>query len=324
MINVGAGNIQAIKVGAEDAIKAYQGSTLVWTAGGPVYTALTCEYLVVETGETKIANTMGSLCTDMVVDGHQVEASNYYEFTTTGKHIVEWHIAENPNVVPASSFYDVPCLDVVHIPSTTTYIHMYAFNHCTGLTQCDMSGTAISAINSGAFQGCESLNEIVLPPATRIWSNAFDGCHSVTSITFNDALTRIDDYAFREVGELMHGEHDIWLFFPSGVTRIGNYAFAYVRTDDIELNEGLEFIGDEAFFGADELFVEIPSTVTWIGAHAFGQCPLENVTFKGSTPPSFGENPFMNDHLRTISVPSGSLAVYQSALPDYASLMVEY
>ena len=324
MINVGAGNIQMIKVGSEDASKAYQGSTLVWTAEEPIYTALTCEYLVTVTGETKIANTMGSLCTDMVVDGQQVEASNYYEFTTTGKHVVEWHIAENPSIVPVSSFYDVACLDVVHLPATTTYIHMYAFNHCTGLTKCDMSGTAISAINSGAFQGCESLKEIVLPPATRIWSNAFDGCHSVTSITFNDALTRIDNYAFREVGEMMHGSHDIVLIMPSGLTYMGEAAFAHVKTDVIELNEGLETIGPEAFFGADESSIDIPSTVTSIGYDAFGQCPLMDIKFKGSTPPTFDGDPFMYDHLTRIVVPSGSLAAYQAALPSYASIMVEY
>lgn len=313
-----------IKVGSADASKAYQGSTLVWTAEEPIYTALTCEYLVTVTGETKIANTMGSLCTDMVVDGQQVEASNYYEFTTTGKHVVEWHIAENPSIVPASSFYDVACLGVVHLPATTTYIHMYAFNHCTGLTECNMSGTAISAINSGAFQGCESLKEIVLPPATRIWNNAFDGCHSVTSITFNDALTRIDNYAFREVGEMMHGSHDIALIMPSGLTHIGEAAFAYVKTDDIELNEGLETIGREAFYGADESSIDIPSTVTSIGYDAFGQCPLMDIKFKGSTPPTFDGDPFMYDHLTRIVVPSGSLAAYQAALPSYASIMVEY
>lgn len=314
-----------IKVGSADASKAYQGSTLVWTAEEPIYTALTCDYQVTATGQTKIANTMANYCSDMVVDGVVVEASNTYVFNSTGNHRVEWHIIEQyENTIPSDAFRETLTLNIAHLPSTMWGIGSASFYGCTGLTECDMSGTAIWSVNGSAFQNCLSLKEIKLPPCNRIYAYTFYGCTNVTSITFTDTITRIDNNAFDGVGEMMHGSHEIELIMPSGLTYIGEAAFAHLKTDVIELNEGLETIGREAFFGADESSIDIPSTVTSIGYDAFGQCPLMDIKFKGSTPPTFDGDPFMYDHLTRIVVPSGSLAAYQAALPSYASIMVEY
>lgn len=322
MINVGPGNIQAIKVGSEDASMAYLGSTLVWTAEGPIYTALTCVYQVTVTGETKIAHAMATACTSMTVDGVDVTPADTFVFDRVGTHKVKWEMVNSD--MPNFAFMETNALRVVHIPSTMLSIGIAAFYHNTGLTNCDMSGTAIWAIQAEAFEGCSSLEEIKLPPCTRINVYTFSGCTNVTSITFTDTITRIDNGAFDGVGELSHGAHEIELIMPSGLTYIGEAAFAHVKTDVIELNEGLETIGPEAFFGADESSIDIPSTVTSIGYDAFGQCPLMDIKFKGSTPPTFDGDPFLHDHLYHIRVPSGSLAAYQAALPSYASLMVEY
>ncbi len=58
--------------------------------------------------------------------------------------------------------------------------------------------------------------------------------------------------------------------FPSTLKKIGDYAFekCYYLTH-IELNEGLEYIGDYAFYGTRIEEVEIPGSVTEIGESAF-------------------------------------------------------
>lgn len=324
MINVGAGNIQAIKVGAEDAIKAYQGSTLVWTAGGPVYTALTCEYLVVETGETKIANAMvnPTYFTGMTVDGVEAPIANTYVFDTPGLHVVEWQAQDPTNIsIPDDAFREVYGLKVVHLPSVTTYIGMSAFYGCTGLTECNMSGTAIWSINSGAFQGCTSLRSIDLPPCTRIQAYSFYNCTSVSSITLTDTITRIDDYAFSFVGSSSSQAFELEI--PSSVTQIDRSAFDSCHFNGLILNEGLEVIGDDAFNDTDGYSLEIPSTVTSIGSGAFGNQNIDSVRFKSVTPPTLGGDIFFGaGNVNRIEVPAGSLAAYQAVFPGYN--IVEY
>ena len=60
---------------------------------------------------------------------------------------------------------------------------------------------------------------------------------------------------------------------PSTLKKIGNNAFenCYYLTH-IELNEGLEYIGDDAFYGTRIEEVEIPGSVTEIGESAFENC----------------------------------------------------
>ena len=332
MINVGAGNIQAIKVGAEDAIKAYQGSTLVWTAGGPVYTALTCEYLVTTTGETKIGGTIANYCTGMTVDGVDVAAANTYVFETPGKHIVVWNVDQGgySNLdSPIDAFNSTYTLKVVHLPSFTAHIGQSAFYHCTGMTECDMSGTAIWGLNGQAFSRCVSLKEIKLPPCTRLNGHTFDECLGVTSVTFTDALTTIGDYDFYRLGENVTA-NPLEIDIPSGVTSIGEAAFAYSKIDYVHLPEGLQTIGPMAFFALYAPDITIPASVTSLGNSSLGTFNGSGIWFEGSVPPfSPGpyedQNPFypLSSHI-AIKVPRGSLAAYQAACPMYASQMEEY
>lgn len=63
---------------------------------------------------------------------------------------------------------------------------------------------------------------------------------------------------------------------PSRTVSIGDYAFSFGSTSEasltsITLNEGLESIGDYAFYRAGTLSaVNIPSTVSYLGRYAFG------------------------------------------------------
>ena len=41
------------------------------------------------------------------------------------------------------------------------------------------------------------------------------------------------------------------IIFPSTLKKIGNSAFKYLYLDSVEFNNGLEIIGDEAFYDSD-------------------------------------------------------------------------
>ena len=104
-----------------------------------------------------------------------------------------------------------------------------------------------------------------------IANSAFDGKNKLRTIAFQDNIKSIGDYAFRNC-ELLR---------------------------EVLLSEGLETIGGGnysdhgAFNGCAKLrSIEIPSTVTYIGGHAFFNCSqLSSLTIKGS-----------NDYEMTIAV----------------------
>ena len=58
---------------------------------------------------------------------------------------------------------------------------------------------------------------------------------------------------------------------PTSTKKIEEYAFQFSNIEEIELPEGLEIIGDEAFSGCHKLkHVKLPSTVKELGDDAFG------------------------------------------------------
>lgn len=96
---------------------------------------------------------------------------------------------------------------------------------------------------------------------------------------------------------------------PTGVKKIGSYAFYWVRcVEKLNLPEGLTEIGDYAFCNSSdsvngkELKVSFPSTLRKIGNHAF-----ENNSMKALVLPktitSYGEYAFANNQMTEIILP---------------------
>lgn len=90
----------------------------------------------------------------------------------------------------------------------------------TQVTAEDLSGA--TSIGEGAFYGCKSLSEIIIPSGvTSIGDNAFMSCSGLKTVTFGDnsQLESIGSSAFFGCINLTSIE------IPSGVQSIGNYAF---------------------------------------------------------------------------------------------------
>ena len=315
MIDIGALEISAMRIGSTDASQAYVGDTLVWSAIQPVTTGLCCEYQVSTTGVTTIGNAITSGTQTMNVDGVDYPASTTFNFDRAGKHYVSWGDITN---LPINAFANVTALTKVNFQDTTSFIGAYAFSGCTRLQHADMSHTAIWAMNAGAFSACTSLQEISLSPRiTKINARMFDGCSGTTAITIPSSVTQINEYAFQNTSS------SIDVVIPGSVKSISFYSFAGL-SGYYYLNEGLESIGNSAFeFSTNQFEVTIPSTVTSIGYNAFES--TQTIRFKSSTPPTFGGQLVADEYdVQTVYVPSGSLAAYQAALPEYASRMVEY
>ena len=353
MINVGTGEIQAIKVGIDDAIKAYQGETLVWSKEQRVYTALTCEYRIVSAGTYQICSTGATTAqTSIIVDGEVRPSTTAITFTA-GTHEVEF-----PGLTTRLGYHyfaGIDTLVTVHFPSTMDWLGQAVFIGCSNLEYADMSGTVIGSVNAASFSGCTSLKEIKMSPVMQqVYADLFHDCTSVSSVTFSNvtdriymnafnnlsrdvqsisinipsSVTEIDTNAFYEanVNNLTLNEGLVTIgagafyntkltdiILPSTVKSVGNGAFAYASATYVELNEGLETVGEEAFFSCAAPDLIIPSTVTSIGDRGFEDVGTSMVKFMGATPPAMGDC-ILGYASRTIYVPAASLQAYTTAL----------
>lgn len=312
MIDIGALDISAMRVGSTDASQAYVGDTLVWSAIQPVTTGLCCEYQVSATGVTTIGNSITSRTQTMNVDGVDYSASTTFNFTRAGKHYVSWGDVTD---LPIDAFANVTALTKVNFQTTTSFIGAYAFSGCTGLKHADMSDTAIWAMNYGAFSGCTSLLEISLGPVRKIQDEVFYYCNSVTAITIPSTVSSIGSRAFSFIQDMGNSVLEI----PGSVTAITDYeAFSDGIYGGIVLNEGLTSIGRSCFQGCYLGFmnqIEIPASVTGISDSAFANMfDVDSFKFKGSTPPSMSDHAFYATSVDYVYVPSGSSSSYQSVL----------
>ena len=159
----------------------------------------------------------------------------------------------------------------------------------------------------------DNIKKIVIEDGvTNIGDNAFFECSACASVTIPSSVTSIGNEAFYRCYSLISVE------IPNSVTSIGYWAFGGCSgLTSIEIPNSVTSIETSTFSGCFGLTsVEIPNSVTSIGDYAFYNCVnLTSITFKGSTPPKFGEDVFYEvDGFTPIYVPANSLGAYKNAL----------
>ena len=109
---------------------------------------------------------------------------------------------------------------------------------------------------------------------------------------------------------------------PVSTKRIAEQAFQFTKLTTVNLNEGLETIGNNAFYKSNTLTaVTIPTTVTSIADKVFAWTPkLETVTFaEPSQLESMGTNVFIgNESLKTITLPTSLKTTLETFNTCYA------
>lgn len=127
-----------------------------------------------------------------------------------------------------------------------------------------------------------SATDVVIPEKIKgilvkeIGQRAF-GAKKLTSVVIPEGVEKIDQGAF--MGNLFTS-----IKLPSTVKRIEQLAFgANTKLSKVELNEGLEFIGQKAFMNDKSLTGEItiPSTVKTVMTSAFNKSGVTGILLKG-------------------------------------------
>lgn len=136
----------------------------------------------------------------------------------------------------------------------------------------------------------------------------FSGCPFLEEVNIGEGITSIPSGCF-------YGSSIERITFPSTLKHISEDAFYYNTFVELELNEGLETLGDRAFHSNQRLkIVTLPSSLKEMGWGCFGGQSLKFVVVKTATPPVCDPNSFSVVYENvTIIVPKGSTEAYRKA-----------
>ncbi len=150
------------------------------------------------------------------------------------------------------------------------------------------------AVDIPWYQFRTKLTKIVVEDGiTSIGSNSFSNCTKVKEVILPDSIVTIGDSAFSGC------TNKAWRYLelPAGVKTVGANAFNGTSFKEVVLNDGLEIISDQAFYGSNSMkTVVIPASLKEIGIGAFhpgsvgsstNSHALGKVYFKGASTDEF-------------------------------------
>lgn len=161
----------------------------------------------------------------------------------------------------------------------------------------------VKKIGACAFMNCKNIHSFSLPSNLEVIGDmAFYGCNGTLYDYYNDSGYPIYlPDSVREIGKKAFIGTRVNPRMPSSLRKVDDEAFNDTFDYDYEnnrpynliLNEGLEYIGDRAFmfWSRGEACMKtlvVPSSVTHLGAEAFGYNCQEELEFRGDSFENFG------------------------------------
>lgn len=153
---------------------------------------------------------------------------------------------------------------------------------------------------------------------TQIAPNAFENCSTLTSVTIPSGITIIGNHAFASSGLSS-------VTIPGTVSTINPHTFeACTNLNEVTLSENVTSIGEDAFNGCSDLEkIHFPKTVTGIDSRAFAGCTkLKSVALpEGYSPIKTGT--FSNcANLTSVYIPGNVRAIEVNAFSGCSKLKI--
>ena len=179
--------------------------------------------------------------------------------------------AEPLTELPEGAF-EMTWVESVVLPEGLKTIGVEAFVSCTSLKSVQIPDS-VTYINDYAFRGCTALESIHIPASVEmLGANPFLNCTNLKSFSGPTALNN---------GKFM-GTVD--------GKDIISCALGAFTNSMLNIPEGVEKIGNEAFYGGDFSYVYIPASIQKIGKKAFAGCTASWMRFRGDDLPQLGTN----------------------------------
>lgn len=175
--------------------------------------------------------------------------------------------------IPAHCFDGCIALKKITVPTSVTAIGEQAFRGCSSLQEIRLS-EGLKQIGTHAFEGCASLTKLIIPgTVTQVGDEVFAGCTELTELVLSEGITR----GYKKILNGFPRTVKLKVTLPGSIRRIGQDAFSssygeYRYLSEIILCDGIESIGDRAFYSCMISKIYIPSSVRTIGASAFCWC----------------------------------------------------
>ena len=172
------------------------------------------------------------------------------------------------------AFYGCYTLNEIHLPNSVDEIGRWAFSYCKNIQNVTIP-YGVSKINWHTFQDCEALSNIeFLGSITKIDISAFEGCKSLKVISLKN-VNEILPSAFEKCTSLICVENmDKLKYIPSKAFK------DCIELKEISIPDGVQWIGEMAFYNSGITEVIIPKDVINVYEEAFKNCKsLTNVTF---------------------------------------------
>lgn len=182
--------------------------------------------------------------------------------------------------------YTVPEEEFEFDASTGTILSYYGYGTRVDIPSA-IGGVPVTAIGEDAFVHHPYLYYVSVPEGViSIGANAFNYVEHLSWVDLPSTLKRIESSAFG-------GFKGSVIEFPEGLEYIGDEAFyASVLYKGIYLPEGLTTVGNRAFYMTGALEAYFPSTIENIGEEAFGNTYINYLYFEGEELPQIAENAF--------------------------------
>lgn len=188
----------------------------------------------------------------------------------------------------------------VEVPARCNFIGFACMQNCKYLTSLTFEtrtepmqwGANTAAGGPFTFAGCDQLTSVVIPGSLGTFKGSFQDCLKLTSVTFEEGITEIGDYAFWSAGITS-------VTIPASCTRIGYAAFQNCSAlTSLTFAEGADAqnvtIADWAFAFAPITRLHFPARVVSIGFAAFKNHNATQITFEleRDTMLTFEHHPF--------------------------------
>lgn len=180
-------------------------------------------------------------------------------------------LADSIREIGSRAFYNCNKITTLVLPNGLTSAGTEAFFNCTAVTsltvpisfRMDVGGNSdITRINTLRFTpGTGEGADYSASTCQRLfWYNS-----SGYNLTFDEGIVSIGDYSYLKPSSTVS--------FPVSLDFIGTYAFSGSSVTNLNLNDGLKGIGDNAFGSCPNIAnLVIPDTVETVGDGAFGNC----------------------------------------------------